>query len=92
MAGRDEINVMATQFLKPDHQSCQALGIAGGARAVPTDVVVLAEYTAEIAPGEENRSRAIPTAKARFLAVMRKGAGDPGVSTNAAKRTPRLIA
>src|SRR6516225_7342571 len=57
-----------------NHQSCQIPGVQFSAVTDLADLKILAEDAAQIAPGEEDRSRALPAAKHILLAEMRKSA------------------
>ena len=87
----DEIDVMAACFLKAEHQSRQAMGVGRRPRPFPTDVVILAKNTFQIAPGKKDCARPIPSPQTGFLAVMGKCTGDPCMSANAAIRTSRVF-
>src|SRR5215218_7137836 len=52
---------------------------------LPGDVVVLAEHTAQVAAGEEDRPRAVPAPQAVLLPEMRKGGGDHGLAADGAQ-------
>jgi hypothetical protein len=53
---------------------------------LPTDIEVLAEDTAQVAAGEEDRPRASPAAEAILLAVMRGMTRYRGIASGPANR------
>jgi hypothetical protein len=56
---------------------------------LPGDVVVLAEHTAQVAAGEEDRARAVPAAQAVLLPEVREVGGDHGLAADGAQ--PRVV-
>jgi hypothetical protein len=78
MAGRDQVDVVAAQFLQAKHLARQLLGGDRPPVAFPTDVEVLAEHAAQAALAEENCAGACPAPQAIFLAVMGKGIAHHG--------------
>ena len=84
MAGRDEVNVVAAQFLQAEHLVGQLFGGDGLAVALPTDVEVLAKDAAEVALAEEDGARARPAPQAILFAVVGKGTADKGQPPSAA--------
>src|SRR5215211_5067401 len=76
MLGRDPVDVVAAERLQLEHHLSEPLGRDELALHLPRDVVVLAEDAAEVAPGEEDRPRAAPAAKAVLLAEVREVGGD----------------
>jgi hypothetical protein len=53
---------------------------------LPTDIEVLAEDTAQVAAGEEDRPRASPAAEAVLLAVVREMTRYHGIASGPANR------
>ena len=75
--GGDEIDVVATDLLKIEHDAGEFWGVHFGAFAELAGLEILAENAAEIAPAKENRARAVPTAQTIFLRRnAEKRAGD----------------
>ena len=52
---------------------------------LPGDVVVLAEHTAQVAAGEEDRARAVPTPQAVLLPEVWEVGGDHGLAADGAQ-------
>src|SRR5215218_7963929 len=84
MLGRDPVDVVAADRLQLEHHLSEPLGRDELALHLPRDVVVLAEDAAEVAPGEEDRPRAAPAAKAVLLAEVREVGGDVGPAVDLA--------
>src|SRR5262249_13287392 len=64
--------VVAAHRLKFKHHFCQPFGLLFRAGFVLAYIVVLAKAAAEIAPSEEDRATAAPTAKTVLFTEVRK--------------------
>src|SRR5208283_323734 len=63
----DEINVVTALFLQSEHHAGQFLGFDRPAFTLTTDFVVLAENAAQVAPTEEDGTRALRTTETALL-------------------------
>ena len=71
MGRRDEIDIMATDILKLQHDLRKLFVDDNLAMTLMTDIVVLAEVTHEVAVGKKDRSRTFSPHQRCFLAKMR---------------------
>jgi hypothetical protein len=81
-----QVDVVATAILEFEHHGGQPFRRRGRPPQLPTDFEVLAEDTAQIAAGEEDRPRASPAAEAVLLAVMRGITRYHGIASGPANR------
>ena len=75
MRGRHQVDVMATQVLKTQHDLAQTLVAEERAVAAMADLPVLAIGAQEIAVAEEDRAGAVAAHQRRLLPEMRVGRG-----------------
>ena len=83
--GRDEIDIAAAVILQFEHRLGQLLDCDWVALPMMADIEVLAEDTAQIAAGEENRAGTVAANQYAFLAEMGTDGTDARHIANAAK-------
>src|SRR6266536_2422519 len=77
------VDIVAPHGLQLQHHGGQLLRPHLKARLLLADVIVLTEHTAQVAPGKEDGTAALPAAQAVLLAKVRKVAGHAGVAAGA---------
>ena len=75
MLRRDEVDVVATNFLQVEHDAREFRRCNFSAFTELTGLEILTKYAAKIAPAEKDRARSIPATQAIFFAEMRERAG-----------------
>ncbi|MEI2769540.1 MAG: hypothetical protein V9G98_01945 [Candidatus Competibacter sp.] len=70
MAGRDEVDVVATLLLQVEHHAGQRLRRNCPPRPLLADFPILTKHATQVAPGKKDRPRSSPAAQRIFLAMM----------------------
>jgi hypothetical protein len=77
MSGRHQVDVVAAQILKAQHDAPQSLVAEKRAFAAVADLPVLTVHAQQIAVAEEDRAGAMTTHQRRLLAEMRVSGSHP---------------
>ena len=88
MAGRDKVDVVAALRLQAEHHLGQFIWFDLTADAFLADLPVLAEGTAQAAPGKKEGARAVRPTQRIFFTMVSTIAVDHGVCTSAAHGPP----